>query len=164
MSEAQPHSIDPLRLARQHRLVRGSFPLAEMTRIHESLCATEGEVTFEWLFRLDEAYRPMIQGWIKTELPMICQRCLQPMRWGINAPVLLMLVSDEAEEENLPDDIDALTLHSSTIVLRELVENELILVIPLVPKHEVCPTNDYALSTDAEAKDNPFAALKSLQK
>jgi uncharacterized protein len=165
MSEEQPHLIDPLRLAHQHRLVHGKFPLATMTRVCESLCATEGDVSFELMFSLDESHRPMIRGGIKTALPMICQRCLQPLRWEIDAPVTLMILSDEADEENLPDDVDALTLHSTTVSLQELVENELILAIPLVPKHDVCPQNEYRLAGDAEVHDpNPFAILKGLKK
>lgn len=164
MSEELPHSIDPLRLAHQHRLIHGKFPLAAMTRVCESLCATEGDVLFELMFSLDESHRPMIRGWIKTALPMICQRCLQPMRWEIDASVALMILSDEADEENLPDDVDALTLHTTTIPLQELVENELILAIPLVPKHEVCPRNDYTLVENEAHDPNPFAVLKNLKK
>jgi len=164
MLEELPHAIDPLRLAHQHRLVQGKFALAEMQRIHESLCATDGEVFFEWLFSLDEAQRPMIRGWIKTTLPMICQRCLQPMQWQIDTAVSLMILSNEAEEDALSDEVDALTLHTTPVTMRELVENELILAIPLVPKHEVCPVNEYALSDNSEEKYHPFAALKSFKK
>ncbi len=155
MLEERPHSIDPLRLAHQHRLVQGKFALAEMQRIHESLCATDGEIFFEWLFSLDEAQRPMIRGWIKTTLPMICQRCLQPMQWQIDTTISLMILANEAEEDTLPDEVDALILHTT---------NELILAIPLVPKHEVCPVNEYAISDDSEAESHPFAALKLLKK
>lgn len=163
MSKELPHSIDPLRLAHQHRLIHGKIPLAIMTRVCESLCATEGDVSFELMFSLDESHRPMIRGSIKTILPMICQRCLQPMHWEIDASVALMILSDEAEEDNLPDDVDALTLHTTTIPLQELVENELILAIPLVPKHDICPQNDYALAEENE-KHHPFAALKQFKK
>jgi len=164
MLEERPHSIDPLRLAHQHRLVQGKFALAEMQRIHESLCATDGEIFFEWLFSLDEAQRPMIRGWIKTTLPMICQRCLQPMQWQIDTTISLMILANEAEEDTLSDEVDALILHTTTVTMRELVENELILAIPLVPKHEVCPVNEYAISDDSEAECHPFAALKLLKK
>lgn len=164
MLEELPHSIDPLRLAHQHRLIHGKFPLAAMTRVCESLCAVEGDVSFELMFSLDESHRPMIRGWIKTALPMICQRCLQPMRWEIDASVALMILADEAEEDNLPDDVDALTLHATTVPLQELVENELILVIPLVPKHDVCPQNDYTLAEKEADDPNPFAILKNLKK
>lgn len=164
MSEEQPQSIDPLHLAHQHRLLKGKFSLATMPRVHDALCATDGDVLFEWLFSLDELHRPIIRGWIRASLPMTCQRCLQPMRWEVDAPVALMLVSDEAEAENLPDDIDVLTLHTTTVLLGELVENEVILAIPLVPKHEVCPANEYVLPTDADLASHPFAVLNTLKK
>lgn len=162
MSEEQPQSIDPLRLAHQHRLLKGNFSLATMLRVHDSLCATDGDVSFEWLFSLDELHRPVIRGWIKTSLPMTCQRCLQPVCWEVDVPVALMLVSDEAEAENLPDDVDVLTLHTTTVPLIELVENEVILAIPLVPKHEICPANEYELPTEADLASHPFAVLKTL--
>ncbi|MEZ5672429.1 MAG: hypothetical protein R3E08_08580 [Thiotrichaceae bacterium] len=59
---------------------------------------------------MDELHRPIIRGWIRASLPMTCQRCFAAHALEVDAPVALMLVSDEVEAENLPDDIDVLTL------------------------------------------------------
>ena len=106
-----------------------------------------------------------------TQVWMTCQRCLQPVELPLALARRLRFVRGEAAAEaldaELEDDVLALT---RSLDLRELVEDELLLDLPLVPRHEVCP-QPLPMSAEADTLDgevpekpNPFAVLQSLKK
>lgn len=104
-----------------------------------------------------------------AELTLTCQRCLAPMSQALEADRWFRFVADEAtallEDEDSEEDV---LVFQTALNLLELIEDELIMAQPLVPKHEVCPT---ALPTsagpvveDAPARPNPFAVLQQMKK
>ncbi|EIJ42863.1 putative metal-binding protein, possibly nucleic-acid binding [Beggiatoa alba B18LD] len=164
-----PELIDPIRLAQQGVNLRGLLPIAQMTRIHDSLCDTQGDVAIDWQFSKDEQARPIIQGTLKAQLVITCQRCLQPMVFELNAPVALMILRSEQDEEDVPEPFEALTLEKTPVSLSDMIEDELVLAIPIVTYHEQCPQHDYVLpdSTpiiESKPVQNPFTILSTLKK
>jgi len=101
-----------------------------------------------------------------------CQRCLGLFDLELKADSRLELVETEAEleaedaEEEDPETPDRV-LGSTHFDLQSLVEDELILVLPYVPKHKVCPSLPKALER-AEGSDtrrpSPFSVLAELKK
>jgi len=110
--------------------------------------------------------------YLKADLmmPLQCQRCLSPMRVPVSVQQAFRFVTDEAiaELEDEDSEEDVLVL-SSDMDVWELIEDELIMTVPLVPKHTVCPTQvpmsvaDEAFEAAQEARPNPFAALAKLK-
>jgi uncharacterized protein len=76
----------------------------------------------------------------RTALRLTCQRCLQPVTVELAVAPALRFVRDEALAERLDEESeeDVLAL-SAALDLHELAEDELILALPLVPRHEHCP-------------------------
>ena len=107
----------------------------------------------------------------EVALPQTCQRCLGPVdvpvaferEFRFVASEEVAAVEDEASEE------DVLVL-SRDFNLLELVEDELLMALPAVPKHEVCPSTvklqvaDTDFVEEAQEKPNPFAVLEQLKK
>ncbi|MED5619512.1 YceD family protein [Ideonella sp. BN130291] len=103
-----------------------------------------------------------------------CQRCLQPMRQALAVERVFRFVRTEAEAEaEDPDSEEDVLALSRAFDLRALVEDELILELPLVPRHEVCPdplplpqsdTAPDPLQAQAEAAPHPFAKLAVLKR
>lgn len=99
-----------------------------------------------------------------------CQRCLQPFATEIRVDSSIRFVRDEAEAERLDVDSehDVLALCHS-LDLRELFEDELLLALPLVPRHEQCPQPLNVADTEAlpeqagAAPAHPFAVLTALK-
>ena len=106
-----------------------------------------------------------------VDLPMQCQRCMGPVQLTVKANAAFRFVADEAtaEAEDDESEEDLLVLEPELNVL-ELIEDELIMSAPIVPKHEKCPTMvpmsavDEAFEEALEARPNPFAALGQLKK
>jgi uncharacterized protein len=107
----------------------------------------------------------------EVDLPQICQRCLSP----VDVPVLFerefrFVASEEvAAVEDEESEEDVLVL-SRDFNLLELVEDELLMALPVVPKHDVCPgavklqVADPDFVENAQEKPNPFAVLGQLKK
>ena len=107
----------------------------------------------------------------EVALPQTCQRCLGPVdvpvaferEFRFVASEEVAAVEDEASEE------DVLVL-SRDFNLLELVEDELLMALPAVPKHEACPSTvklqvaDADFVEEAQEKPNPFAVLEQLKK
>ena len=95
-----------------------------------------------------------------------CQRCLQPVALDLTVDRWFRFVADEATAAALDadseDDVLVLSRHFD---LAELIEDELLLALPLVPKHEPCPQAPTAIVDDADVDvaPHPFAALAALK-
>ncbi|MCK5717972.1 MAG: DUF177 domain-containing protein [Thiomargarita sp.] len=153
-----PILIEPKRLALQGEHLKGQVALAQMLRLHDSICELQGAVQIDWIFTVDDEKRPIIQGTIKVALSLPCQRCLQPMPWSINAAVALII----GEEENCPTGYDVLSLTTPQIELMTLIEDELILALPIVIMHTTCSDNEHTYVADNNIH-NPFWVLSKLK-
>jgi uncharacterized protein len=108
---------------------------------------------------------------VRASFPMQCQRCLAPVDVPLEVDREYRFVADEATAEALDDDSEEdLLAMSREFDLHELIEDELLMALPVVPKHDECPTAVTLASTDDDFeeansdKPNPFAALAGLRK
>jgi uncharacterized protein len=170
-----PVHIDPFRMAETRRLLQGNIALAEMARLGESLQDSDGEVSISLEFGIDNEGIRFIRGQIQAEVSLVCQRCLETMRYPIDSEFMLGLVRSSTEAENLPSQYEPLMVEDEPLFLRDIIEDELLLALPIVAMHapEVCgaelnpvPQSEEAQEdkdTGAAAGDNPFAVLADLK-
>jgi uncharacterized protein len=110
----------------------------------------------------------------RTRLHLTCQRCLGPVENEVGVDRWFRFVADEtvatAEDENCDEDLLALEPRPD---LLEVLEDELLMELPLVPMHEVCPVPVVMQSGEPGAavegaiepdRPNPFLALAKLKK
>jgi uncharacterized protein len=170
--------------AREGPSLQGQLSLAQFTRLAE-LALSPAESTLKdpgqsaqvsWDIQAElvpvSDGDPQIWMHLKAEvdLPMQCQRCMGPVTLAVKADASFRFVSDEAtaEAEDDESEEDLLVLTPELNVL-ELIEDELIMSAPLVPKHEKCPilvpmsAVDEAFEEALKARPNPFAALAQLK-
>ena len=117
---------------------------------------------------------PGLQAWVhlkaRAHIRVECQRCMEPMELPLEVDRHFCFVADEAQAARLDDEIeDDVLVLGKDFNLDELIEDELLMALPLVPRHDVCPTGVVqSAQTDdfndvAEEKPNPFAALAALK-
>lgn len=166
MSTELPEFIEPLRLAQHERSLQGLLPIAQMARLQDSLCDNQGEISVVLQFQYDDQHRPVILGKIQGQLALLCQRCLQPMQYVLQREVVLFILKTGQSDEGLPETADFLTLEQNSLSLWDLVEDEIILSLPIVALHEQCPQNEYSLPDEIAQADrpNPFQLLAKLKK
>lgn len=159
------------------RLQQGSA-LAQMERLCESLQGSVEGLAVQWQV-LGETRTPRYgvkpQVWLHLQatahVPMTCQRCLSEANIAleIDQSYRFVATEDEALDEDEDSEEDILVLSRDFDVL-ELLEDELIMALPPIPKHEECPQApsfeavDADFSDGTQAKPNPFAVLQKLKR
>lgn len=170
-NERLPVHIDPIRMAETRRLMQGQLALTEMTRLGEALQSSDGEVTVSLEFGTDNEGIRYMRGRIQAEVSLECQRCLEPMRYPIDSEFALAMVRNAAEAEALPSHYELLLIEGEPLFLRDIIEDELLLALPIVPMHapEECGV-DTSLGRAGEThndegaeKENPFSVLANLK-
>jgi len=159
-------------MATARRSFDGRLSLASMARLRDLLADTEGEARFALEFGHDALQVPYAELRVDADLPLICQRSLQRFLQPVTVAQRFALVrgidgDEEDVEASLLPDYEVLQL-SDDGMLRpaELVEDELILAVPLVPTMPGSESveRDWPVPPEEEALANPFAALASLKK
>ncbi len=173
MSTRLQEYIKPLSLCDRGEHLQGLMPLTGMDRLAGSLCHQNGEVEIDLAFDIDPQDTKFLRGHLKTELALECQRCMKAVETPIETDISLGFVDSEAVGQQLSSEYEPYVLTTPTVVLRELVEDELILALPIVAFHpedecEVAvlqhePDEDIP-PADEEKKPNPFTALAGLKK
>jgi uncharacterized protein len=106
---------------------------------------------------------------VSVTLPLTCQRCLGPVDVPVHIDRSFRFVESEAQAELEDDESseDVLVL-SQDFDLVGLIEDEVLMDLPVVPRHETCPVAIKLLAADPDfedtpAKPNPFAVLAGLK-
>lgn len=173
-AQQPPRALSLFDFARQGGTLQGSASLTDMPRLRDLLSAADGVVT--WALRGEMRQRPglsaqpMVTLWVQASLPVVCQRCLHDMQQSIEETVLFRLVPDEPEltQEELEAEEEALVARHP-VDIGALIEDQLILALPLVPMHDACPRQaqpDRVTPSPAGGQDGerqtPFAQLRDL--
>lgn len=167
MPERLTVRIDPFTLAGRAREIHGFLPISDLRRLGESLGSTEGQVEVDLRFVRDDAGRAIVHGHLQGRLMLVCQRCLAEVPFPVDQRFELALVRDEAEAEALPEEVDAVIVGDArTMHTADLVEDELILALPLVarcPDEAACQPAVELLDAEAieadEVRQKPFTDL-----
>lgn len=166
MSEHLPKLVDAYRLARQDSRMHGTVPVPRLPRLGSLLCSDAGSVQAELQFGIDPGGTTFVRGRVRAQLTLSCQRCLEAMELPVQAEFSLGLAASETLAARLPEIYEPLVTDDGALSTWELVEDELILALPLVPRHDVeaCPARlPQEPGPEGGQRDNPFAALEQLK-
>ena len=168
--------LDVKGFAEDGAVLRGQHPLGEYRRL---IAETHGEGAasqVSWSAR-GELRNPLHlhpEIWLHLQaqatLPLTCQRCLGPVAQRVEVERSFRFVSGEemaaAQDEESEEDVLAL---GRSFDLIELVEDELLMALPLAPRHEACPqpvnmsVADQDFDDASAQRENPFALLGKLK-
>ena len=123
-------------LGERKSVLRGVIELKRFNRLIGALESDAGAVEAELRFRRDP------DGWLvvalefETTVRLVCQRCLAPLEYRIGDKVEVALLESEALEKHVPDRYEPLVLDEDRLMPAMLIEDELIISLPIVPRHE----------------------------
>jgi uncharacterized protein len=175
MSRDFPDFVDPWKAAEGQRVFVGTMPLKRMERLSPLLVSTGGEAGFEACFYFDRQRNAIIKVAVKADLVLLCQRSLGPYTETVQRTSLLAVIRDIAEQDMMPANYEPLVLETGgrergKLALLELVEDELLLALPQIPKNPA--VDEIELSTDGEVRppsddkeehlQRPFAGLAGM--
>ena len=192
-----PRDFDVFEFARSGRQAAGAVRVSQLPRMLNEVPeeAPDRDAAFTWQAEGStqpelqddgtEGQQPYLRLAVHGSAWLECQRCLTPYEqaFDVDASYRLVATEEEAEEFPLDDDEVDVIVGSRQFDLVDLIEEELLLSLPLVPKHDVCPqvheslvsgvggaeddeeTGEEEGEADGEpGKPNPFAALEALKR
>jgi uncharacterized protein len=171
MSEGWSKLLEIGPLADGRAEVDFSIPLRHFPRVLPMLAAPEGEA----VGRVDfgrEGRIAVAEVTVAAAVTLTCQRCLAPLVRRVEGHGRAALVATPAQAERVPETLETVLAPEYRISLRDLVEEELLLALPLVPRHEdnSCagdragtPGQGFAEEPPAETQ-RPFGQLSELFK
>lgn len=159
--------FDPRKFADKGTRLEGQLPLSLCERLAEYLVDTDGVVEVSLKLTLDEEKRRIVTGTADTTVKVVCQRCLEPMTLDVHADYALAITQDDEEALHIPEHCDPFMVAiNEEISVADLVEDELIVSMPLVSYHDekACKGKSHYSSGDVlDEKPNPFSVLQKLK-
>ena len=168
-SAGLPESFDPTVAAREAFAWSGDVPVSDFARLADLLVSQSGMVHVSLQAAFGAEQQPAMTIRLMAHLEQSCQRCLQPVTVVIHHEHTVAWVTDAAALERLDaleEDLDADATEylpmpdSSRVNTLALVEDELMLSLPIVPMHEDCAL---PVTVADSGDDHPFAALAQLK-
>lgn len=173
-----PTQIEPFKAAEQDFSWSGLVPLARFKRIAHEAIPPIDDLGVTLSCRLYEDDRGI--AWLSAQLSVTvfvtCQRCLAPVAQTLDTDVNMAILADPVRAERLSEDDDYVILSeaqlahgadsdSETIDLIEWLEDELLLSLPLSPRHANCDMAVKPVEIDEPVRQaNPFGILASLKR
>ncbi|MBN2647718.1 MAG: DUF177 domain-containing protein [Thiotrichales bacterium] len=173
-----PDYIDPIYAVKHNKHYVGQVKIAQLLRLAQQLESSNGEVSADITFFYDKVLGfPAFEMKLSADLNLQCQRSLASFVYPVQAELKGVLTESMALVEDLPAEVEAFTLDDERISLYELIEEELLLCVPMVPINESSvmayentplaaePIQTITGSDEPQSeKQNPFAVLQELKK
>src|SRR5688572_11120079 len=149
-----------------------AIPLAEFTRLRSQLARVQGDAQGHIGFAR-ELGLPVADVSVTADVPLQCQRCLEPMIWRVESQGRVAVIAAPEQADRSPEGLETTLAPENRIDLRDLVEEELLLSLPIAPLHdpgdceataESAQQGGAASEPAAEERQRPFEQLGELLK
>lgn len=172
MSDKLPQRIDPIRAAEQGLVLRGRVPVRQLPRLFEVVVAEGDPIEVEFRFERDIDRRPFVALDCRAELLLRCERCLGEVRFELDQRQRLELI--DGSVGTVEPGPESLVVGEDGLYLRDLLEDEVLLALPLIPRHgsrEACDQENLVWLAGPEVDEkpkpeqaaNPFDVLRTLK-
>lgn len=146
--------------------------MARLERLRSAVAGPEGSVRYALSFDRDAHGTEFVDVEALADVALVCQRSLETFTHPLDVRQRLGLIRREADEAGLPEGFEPLLVEGDTLNPLDVVEDELLLSLPLVPVRPDLQGTTAFFSTagDApeepaeESRENPFAALGTLKR
>lgn len=157
-----PRWVAARKFAARGQCLSGTVDVRELPRLMGAVVGADGPVQVALTFVEEDG--PEIHGRVEARVTLTCERCLEPMEVALVASPALGLVRSDREEAELPERLDPCLLPGEELDLFDLVEDELLLALPIVARHQeecrqLLPLEPAAVG----AAENPFWVLERLK-
>ncbi len=167
MPTLDPARLDVAALARRGARLRGRLAVAELDRLAVE-ARGDGEVSYELSFASAGGGRVELSGRIRARLELRCQRCLGRLALELDEPLAITIApagADRSGQAGRGADIEL--ADGATVALPELIEDEVLLALPQVPRHQgergcAVPERYRAAAIAPRRNAHPFAPLARL--
>lgn len=167
-SKRLPRNLEPRKQAHFGSIYEGVLLAEDLPRVADLVHSID-EIIVRLAFHVDEQGERAVNVEISGSVSVICQRCLKPMDHKVKIDSLLAIVRDEEEAKQLPGRFDPWIVEEVEADTYELVEEELLLNIPVVAYHDFDCVDASLFKAgeieqeQEEPRENPFQVLAGLK-
>lgn len=164
-----PANLDVRAFALASGQLAGELALSDLPRVAAECAGGDASGVVAWSARGEtrQGGKGEPQSWLylsaQCVVPMLCQRCLERVQTPLVVDRWFRFVEDEASALAQDDACEEdLLVDDGAFRMQTLIEDELVLELPHIPRHQVCPAQRAAAAdsvTSAPERRHPFAAL-----
>ncbi|OOF89376.1 hypothetical protein BKG94_01925 [Rodentibacter ratti] len=166
-----PLTVDPVKGAQQRIDYEGCYTINQLARLAESVVNVLSDAQVTLSFYIDPQKLVVMKGKAQVDVELECQRCGEPFKHTLECDFIYSPVANWDQADVLPEIYEPIEFNEfGEIDLLGVVEDELVLTLPLVPKHSSEHCEVYAqeqvfgeLPEELAKKPNPFAVLANLK-
>ena len=162
MLDRNTEYFDPFIIAERGRSYKGAIPLSQLERLSDALIDNRGDVQYDLAFAKEDKICS-VTGQVKADLFLECSVCLGEMIWGVSSDTKLGIAASLEEAARLPEAYEPLLVVERQLRIKEIVEDELLLAIPIIPRHEACRFETAVDGHPMTERHNPFSILADLK-
>ena len=154
-----------LKLAKKNFSVIDELNIEDLPRINEIASDNSDKIKVNYSFYVENDTIPCLDGEISLNIYLTCQRCLEALPLSLELDFSLAFVKNEKQAEELSEHLEIYLFEDEEQSLIDLISDEILLSIPMVPKHNIdCLSSFKENSNYEQGKENPFAVLKNINK
>lgn len=158
--------IDPFAVCKNGERLGGHTPVSSLERLAAVCASQSGELSWEVSGSQDNHQRPRLLIHVSGDMSLVCQRCLEVLVCKLDSKTVVMVARTEEDADAIEESFEdgeavEVIVTDGKVDVRDLVEDEALLALPLSPRHEVCP--DTSTGKWQEKRESPFSALKALK-
>lgn len=162
MLDRNNENFDPYITAERGRSYKGTIPLCQLERLSDSIMDDRGEVRYTLAFAKEDKFYT-VSGRVNSDLYLKCSSCLEKMVLAVDYAIKLGIVSSLLEAERLPAEYEPLLVVDRQIKIKDIIEEELLLAMPIIPRHGECRINHFVDQHPTQLPNNPFSILADLK-
>jgi uncharacterized protein len=162
-----PDWIDPVHCAEHDMRFHAHVNQTAMKRLLEQVEAPNGEVEVDIQFRRHPRLKtPQFSMRVQTRLRLVCQRTLEAFEFEVDSTVNGLFLASMQMADEIDEDVEVYELSQGNVSLLELVEEELLLAVPMIPRKDEADLlwSDSETVEHKAERENPFALLARLKK
>ncbi len=161
--------IQPRKLANKNGELKYKWKVKDFTRLDGLLFSNDGEINVHLVGRVDNRHRSLVEAHITANVQLSCQTTFEAIDYQVDTKVLYCSIIKEEQIETLDDDYEPLLVDDGLVDIRQVIQDELILSLPLAV-NKASEELGIKMSfgdlpkecEEAEKKKNPFSALQEL--
>ncbi|HEY5624607.1 MAG TPA: YceD family protein, partial [Gammaproteobacteria bacterium] len=123
-------------LAEREATLSGKIELRQLTRLRDALHSDAGSVQASLRFSRQTGLCVSVDVKIDGSLELACQRCLEPMQYRVSEKVSLAVLEEDSPQGEFDKAREAIVLEDGKLRPASVVEDELLVSLPIVPRHE----------------------------
>lgn len=167
-----PRRVAARKFAHQGVVLEGQIAGSELGRLGQAVQSAAAPIEAELHFAIDESGFRTLSGHVHTTINAICQRCMQPMPVELESQLSVAMVSSDDEARQLPKQLEPWLIDRDEVEadLYAVIEDELLLALPMVLYHDHSCIDDELYSSGEAAEDaapenapTPFQILEQLK-